>query len=330
MLIKSPYNPIIKPMPDLKWASQKVYNSAAILHDNVYHLFFRAIGEDYISRIGHATSNDGEHFTVEPKPVFEPLEQWEHLGCEDPRITKIDDQYVMAYTAFDGLNARVALSVTTDFVTWSTHKTAFPNWREGRHVDLHQHAWNKAAALFPEKINGKYHLFFGDDHIWQASSDDLINWAPIKDPVLQARDGYFDSGYIEMGPPPIRTDTGWLILYHGINSRSNNRIYRLGAAIVDYNDPSKVIWRCKKPILEPTEPFERIGKIDTIEGGMDRLSHIDQKELEALFDSGDLPQAVFCCGAVETDGKINIYYSGGDTVLCVATCTLADITNGNV
>jgi predicted GH43/DUF377 family glycosyl hydrolase len=325
VLNKSILNPIITAPTNLKWANKKVYNAAAIFFNNNYHLFFRAIGEDYISRIGHAISKDGERFEIYPEPVFEPVEKWENKGCEDPRITKIGDHYVMAYTAYDGLTARIALTTTTDFITWSPRTIAFPNWREGRWVDPSQKAWNKAAAIFPEKINGKYLLFFGDDNIWQAYSDDSINWTPVIKPVLEPRNGYFDSGYIEMGSPPILTKQGWLIIYHGIDSRKSNRIYRLGAVLVSREDPTKIIWRCSKPILEPTELYERIGQIDIIDGGMDRLKTTDEKELNKLSSKGKLPQAVFCCGAIVIDDEIKVYYSGSDTVLCLATGTLENI-----
>lgn len=325
MITKHKLNPILTAQTDLSWANKKVYNAAAVLINNDYHLFFRAIGQDYVSRIGHASGKDGANFKVESEPVFMPLEKWEVKGCEDPRITKIEEKYVMAYTAYDGLTARVAMANTVDFVTWSPRIVVFPDWREGRWVDPDQQTWNKAAAVLPEKINGKYYLLFGDDNIWQAYSDDLVNWTPIIQPVLEPREGRFDSSYIEMGPPPILTDRGWLIIYHGIDGRDSNRVYRLGAAIVEYDNPSKVIWRCKEPILEPTELFERIGQIDIIEGGMERLRSINQKELVSLSEKSQLPQAIFCCGAIEHNGKINIYYSGSDTVLCLATCTIADI-----
>jgi predicted GH43/DUF377 family glycosyl hydrolase len=325
MLTKSTLNPIVTASDDLDWANKKVYNSAAIFVDDTYHLFFRAIGDDYISRIGHAVSEDGTHFQIFPEPVFAPIEKWELMGCEDPRITKIGDNYVMAYTAYDGLTARVALTTTADFITWSPRTIAFPNWREGRWVDPSQKAWNKAAAIFPEKINGKYLLFFGDDQIWQAYSDDLMHWKPVIKPVLEPRKGYFDSEYIEMGPPPILTEKGWLIIYHGIDSRKSNRVYRLGAVLLSLEDPTKIIWRCSKPILEPTELFERIGQIDIIEGGMDSLKVTDEKELIELSLKGKLPQAVFCCGAILIGDELKVYYSGSDTVLCLATGKLEDI-----
>lgn len=325
MLVKSPLNPIITAQPNLPWANRKVYNAAAVYVNDKYHLLFRAIGEDYISRISHAVSKDGVHFDIADKPIFQPLEKWEVKGCEDPRITKIGDKYFMAYTAFDGLAARVAMASTTDFTTWSQRRIIFPDWREGRWVHPSQKAWNKAAALFPEKINDKYLLFFGDDSIWQAHSDDLITWTPVLQPILEPRKGYFDSSYIEMGPPPILTDRGWLVIYHGISGRDNSRVYRLGAAIVAHDDPTKIVWRCSKPILEPTEPFERVGQIDIIEGGMERLKQVTDKELAKLAAANQLPQAIFCCGAIEHNGKINIYYSGGDTVLCLASGTLENI-----
>ena len=325
MLHKSPLNPILKAQPALAWANRKIYNAGAVQIGNTTHLVFRAIGDDNISRLGHATSQDGLHFEVDPKPLFEPVEEWEMKGCEDPRITKVGDQYVMAYNAYDGKTARIAVVTTPDFVTWSHRTIILPAWKTGRWAIPSQPAWNKAAAIFPTQINGQYHLFFGDDDIWQATSDDLQNWTAIDEPVLEPRAGHFDSAYIEMGPPPISTDRGWLILYHGIDGLDNKRVYRLGAALVDYDDPSKVLWRCDQPILEPTELFERIGQIDILDGHLGPLEHTDEKALAARFEKGDLPQAVFCCGAIEKDGQVTVYYSGGDTVLCVATGRVEEI-----
>lgn len=325
MLVKSPTNPILGPISSLWWSNKKVYNAASFVKDNVYTLVYRAIGDDYISRLGMASSLDGVNFRVQEKPIFEPLNKYELHGCEDPRITLINDTYWMAYTAYDGLSARAALTSTKDFVTWSERHILFPTWKEGRWVSPAQNAWSKAAAIFPEKIGRKYKLFFGDDNIWEAESEDLIHWQPSTKPALKPREGLFDSSYIEMGPPPIKTKFGWLIVYHGIDGRDDSRVYRLGAAIMDYADPSVPIWRCKKPILEPSELFERVGMIDIIDGGMQRLSKLDSLSLNKLSKQNKLPQAIFCCGAIAQDDNIQLYYSGSDTVLCLATGSIEDI-----
>jgi len=327
MILKSPANPVLSPIPSLWWANKKVYNTASFLKDNVYSLVFRAIGDDYISRLGMATSLDGINFEVQEVPVFEPINKYETHGCEDPRITLIDDTYWMAYTAYDGLTARIALTSTKDFMSWSERYILFPNWKEGRWVSPTQNAWNKAAAIFPEKIGNNYKLFFGDDCIWGAESEDLTHWQASKKPILAPRKGFFDSSYIEMGPPPIKTDHGWLILYHGIDGRDDSRVYKLGAAVMDYADPSIILWRCKKPILEPSELFEKVGMIDIIDGGMQRLSKIDFVSLHELSKQNKLPQAIFCCGAIDQGDNIQLYYSGSDTVLCLATGSVANIMN---
>ena len=318
MITKHPNNPILVSDPTLWWANKKIYNAAAFEENNEYNLIFRAIGDDYISRLGRARSNDGVHFQIDPEPVFSPEDEWDKMGTEDPRITLIEGIYWMAYTAFDGISARIALTSTKDFKTWSRRKIIFPGWHEGRWVHPEQSEWSKAAALFSEQIGGKYYLFFGDDSIWPAVSDDLVDWAPSKIAVLEPRPGYFDASYIEMGPPPIKTPDGWLIIYHGIDKRDDERVYRLGAALVDLNDPLKVLWRCEEPILEPTEEFEKIGHIDIIEGGMKRLRQLDPEGLKQLSEAGSLPQAIFCCGTISDQNNLKIYYSGSDTVMCLA------------
>ena len=318
MLTKHPSNPILVPDPTLWWANKKIYNAAAFEENREYNLIFRAIGDDYISRLGRARSTDGVDFRIDPEPIFSPESEWDKKGCEDPRISLIEGTYWMAYTAFDGISARVALASTKDFKSWSKRISLFPGWREGRWVPEEQAEWSKAAALFPEQIGGKYYLFFGDDSVWPAESENLVDWKPSKSAVLEPRPGHFDASYVEMGPPPIKTPEGWLILYHGIDTRDDDRVYRLGAALLDLENPLKVIWRSNEPILEPTEDFEKIGHIDIIEGGMDRLRGLEPDSLKLLSKAGKLPQAIFCCGTVSSQSRLKIYYSGSDTVMCLA------------
>ncbi len=324
MLIRSSLNPILLAQPDLPWASKKVYNCGVYRQGGRYVMLFRAIGDDWVSRLGIAYSDDGEHFTIEQSPVFSPLEPWEQKGCEDPRIVKFGDSYHITYTGFDGDTARAAMASSTDLKTWSKRTLMFPDLNQPQREDLPSN-WSKAAAMYPEKIDGKYRLLFGDSHIWAASSDDLINWEVEPEAVLGARGGHFDAGYVEMGPPPMLTDHGWLALYHGVDRMDAQRTYCLGAALFDRAEPRKLLWRRTEPILTPEKPYETSGLVDIIEGGFKRLKTLGADDIQQLAQQGRLPKAVFCCGAVLVDDQVRLYYSGGDTVICTATIDLASI-----
>jgi predicted GH43/DUF377 family glycosyl hydrolase len=175
-------------------------------------------------------------------------------------------------------------------------------------------------------MNDKYYSFFGDNHIWAATSDNLVDWEPLPDPVLKSRDGHFDSAYVEMGPPPILTPRGWLVLYHGIDTFDSQRVYSLGAALFDRENPLRLLWRGSSPILTPTEDYETIGKIDIVDGGYAILKTLKAGDLQQLAAENRLPKAVFCCGAIlEEEDIVRLYYSGGDTVICTATIDLETV-----
>jgi predicted GH43/DUF377 family glycosyl hydrolase len=340
MIRRSASNPILAPRPDLWWSARKLYNSAAVFEDDLFHLIFRAVGDDSISRLGHAWSTDGVAFDVHPTPAFSPAEPWDAAGCEDPRITKLEEQFWMLYTAFDGRTARCAMTSTLDFRSWTPRRLLLPNWREGRWNEpggrpvmlpgfdpstwrAEDANWSKAAALFPQKIGGRYWMYFGDDQIWAAHSTDLINWDATTEPVIGTRAGLFDSAYVEMGPPPIKVSAGWLVLYHGVDRLDRGRTYRLGAAIVSLDDPLHVIYRAESELLQPREEYETSGSIDVVDGleTNPQTRSVGGAE-EKIGEEDEVARAVFCCGAIPRNGRINVYYSGADTVLCLAEMSL--------
>jgi predicted GH43/DUF377 family glycosyl hydrolase len=287
-------------------------------------MLFRGVGDDWISRIFLATSGDGFDFKINETPVISPDSSWESAGCEDPRITKIGNKFWMSYTAFDGITARSAIATSDNLISWKKRGLIFPHHRHPQREDLPKE-WHKSAAMFPKKFKDKYLLLFGDNHIWSATSDDSINWISDLDPIISARKGFFDSAYVEMGPAPIKINSGWLVLYHGIDSFSSNRTYRLGAVILDPDNPLKIIARTNTPILEPKEIYEGIGLIDILPGGYSRLKALSDLGLEALASKHKLPKAVFCCGTLKEGNYIRIYYGAGDTRICVATVDIDTI-----
>lgn len=249
-------NPILTPQGDT-WESKDLFNPAAWSDGETIYMLYRAedstgIGDwNGTSRIGLATSSDGIHFKRRPDPVYEPEDDFELPGgAEDPRIVKIEDTFYLTYTAYDGETARLALASSPDLLTWNRHGLIFPEW-----------GWSKAGAIVPRKINGKYWMYFGDTNIWAATSDDLVNWTPIKEPVMEPRDGMFDSRLIEPGPTPLITEDGILMLY---NSADDDLVYRTGQALFDLHDPTKLLKRSNSYFLAPDTELEIVGQIPNV------------------------------------------------------------------
>jgi predicted GH43/DUF377 family glycosyl hydrolase len=326
MLKRFKGNPIIEPGPDKKWFTKKAYNAAVISREGKYYLLFRGVADDWISRIMLAESSDGINFVIEPDPVIIPENEWEKMGCEDPRVIYLNGRYWVTYTAFDGKTARAAIASSTDMRHWEKHNLLFPNLAHPQRENL-PGDWSKAAAIIPQLIDEHYLLLFGDNHIWSATSTNLINWTSSSVPIIGARPNYFDSAYVEMGPPPIRTDRGWLAFYNGINDFTEKRIYCIGAALLDLNNPLKVIWRCSKPIISPQELYEKVGFVDMVPGGYSSLKNMSVDDIDRLYDKNDLAEAVFCCGSVLEDANIRLYYGAADTRICTATVDLETIFN---
>jgi predicted GH43/DUF377 family glycosyl hydrolase len=287
-------NPILEPIVENAWESRLVFNAAALHLKNQVHILYRAMGNDAISRIGYASTSDGYRIDYRsPTPVFEPKEQAEHSGCEDPRLSLFDDKVVMAYTALSELDHgqlyQIALTSigVEDFLNreWKWNARALP-FRGIR---------NKDAVLFPRRINGKYvmlHRF--DPDVCVAYSADLETWCNIRS-ILGPRRKSWDSWKIGAAGPPIEVNQGWLMIYHGV---SYEKVYCLGVVLLDKNDPEIVLYRSEIPILVPSKDYERFGKV---------------------------PNVVFSCGNVLIDDKVLVYYGAADTVLCVATYELSEL-----
>jgi predicted GH43/DUF377 family glycosyl hydrolase len=277
-----------------------VFNAAAILLRDKIHLLYRARGrKGGISKIGYASTKDGFHIEERlDEPVFEPEpgNELECLGCEDPRLTKIEDTIYLLYTAYGRLSGmfRPIKTIQVGMTSISSRDFALKNWKWGRRHYPFPRVDNKNACLFPEKTEDRWVMYHRiPPHIWIAYSNDLTNWGNM-DIVLSPRKKweYFKIGG---GAPPIKTEEGWLIIYHAVDKEYN---YRLGAAVADLAQPHKILKRGREPILEPQEEYEI---------------------------KGDVPNVVFTCGAVLKDDKIYLYYGGADTVICVATANLYEI-----
>jgi predicted GH43/DUF377 family glycosyl hydrolase len=342
--IRSKINPILKPNPNNVWEGFKIYNPGAIFAEGKYHLFYRAMnrGEDWKSSIGYAVSSDGEYFERFDKPILEAETPEEKRGLEDPRITKVDDTYYMAYAAYDGTNVRLNIATSLNLKKWTKHGKAFSNFeflKNGGHVFKCENGQiikndqkaigkerSKSGAIFPEKINGRYWMLFGEYNIWLANSDDSIHWNVLPGVFLSPRENKFDNTFVEMGSTPIKTDKGWLILYHGID---NWKTYRIGFLLLDLNNPEKILYRNDDAIFEPIEKYETQGFVDVLPGGLQKMQKLNDKELEKFIDNSvknkSMNAVTFCCGATLIGDTLRIYYGAGDSYVCTATTSLKDI-----
>ncbi len=282
-LTRFPGNPILLPSTHNIWENANVFNAAAVEFNGLVYMHYRAQGLDRLSRIGCAISTDGYHFNRLQEPVLSPGTEYEIFGVEDPRITRIDDVFYMLYTAYSPHGTRVSLARSTNLLHWERMGVVLPDED------------NKDAALFPEKIGGRYVMFHRRvPDIWLAYSDDLLHWTDHQI-IMRPRPGLWDGIRIGAGGPPFRTDAGWLFFYHGF---AEDRIYCLGIALLDLNDPSKVLKRQIDPILCPSTPWEYFG---------------------------DVPNVVFTDGGVETESEYLIYYGAGDHVMAVASVSKQDV-----
>ena len=345
LFIRSKYNPILKPNPRNWWEAKKLYNPGAVFYNGKYHLFYRAVGngEDWKSVIGYAVSDDGENFKRFDSPLLSNTREVEKRGLEDPRITKIGDIFYMTYAAYDGITPRLSIAISKDLKIWKKEGCAFSDWNfkraggvaigwdENGKIFIKQKfaELSKSGGIFPEKINGKFWMLFGEYRIWFATSDDGLNWIGDQSPFLGPRSGnFFDNTFVEMGPPPIKTKKGWLVLYHGINDK---HWYQIGFLLLDLQNPRKILFRSNTPIFKPEEKYEMSGIVDVLHGGLAVMQKMSEKELKKFLATneakGTMPKVTFCCGATVVDNILRIFYGASDSVICTATANIDELLN---
>lgn len=251
----------------------------------------RSTGFAYLTSISYiriARSKDGRRFTVDDKPFLYPSGHLETLGIEDPRVTQIGDVYYIYYSAVSSVGIGESMVSTKDFAAVKRLGMIFcPD--------------NKDVLIFPEKVNDKYYALhrptmksIGSPEIWIAESENLVHWGNHKH-LIGLREAGWDCGRIGGGAVPFRTDRGWLELYHGASLQHR---YCMGAVLMDLNDPTKVIARSAKPILEPEADYE----------------------INGFF--GDV---VFSCGALVEGDTVKMYYGVADTSMACAELSLQEI-----
>jgi len=305
MMARFEKNPILSPIKEHSWESKYTFNAGAIYVGGRVHILYRAMGDDDTSVLGYASSADGLHIDERlDHPVYVPREgfEWKHQpgfsGCEDPRLTRIDDTIYMCYTAYDGINPpRIALtSIKVEHFINQEWDWARPKLISAPGMD------NKDSCIVPGKIDGKYVVFhrlppcIWIDYVSDLEFDDN-HWLGGHQ-LMGPRVNSWDNLKIGLNGPPEKTEYGWLLLYHGV-SREDTK-YRMGAALLDLDNPMKVLARLHNPILEPLTSYENNG-----------------------YRAG----TVFSCGQVIKDGVLFIYYGGADKYEAVATTPLENILN---
>ena len=275
--------------------SNTVFNGTPIETEDGVLLLIRIEGQRGYSLFALARSEDGLRFEVDPAPVMlpartGPFAEYECKGIEDPRVTVIDGVCYVVYTAVGKCGPRIALAKTDDYINYER-------------IAIISEPGNKDGVLFPRKINGRYArldrpIGMGRGSIWVSYSPDLLHWGDSQ-VVMSPRSGHWDEFRIGASVPPIETDEGWLEIYHGVKMTDSGPIYRIGTALLDIDDPSKVLKRGTIPSLSPGTYYERVG---------------------------DVGNVVFGCGAVVADdGSMKIYYGAADTSICVGLTNIHDL-----
>lgn len=314
-------NPIISPRENPKeWEVAGTFNPAAMVDsEGRTHIVYRAIGADGVSRLGYASSLDGEKFQNRSDyPIFSmknprnksitiPVEKkyydpvmypsggsWG--GCEDPRMVCINGRVYVTFNAFDGWDfIRIAVISLDE----KKFKKGQWDWSEPFLISPEKQI-NKNWVLFPEKIDGKFAILHSISPEVQIDYVDFLEELAAGTKTIKSRFGQktaretWDTWVRGAGPPPIKTDEGWLVLYHAMDKKDPHIGYKLGALLLDKDNPKKIIARAPSPILTPEQWYENDWK----------------------------PGVVYACGAVVKNNILSVYYGGGDKHTCVAQTEL--------
>jgi predicted GH43/DUF377 family glycosyl hydrolase len=290
-------NPILT-KDDVPYPVATIHNAAVVKFNKKYIMIFRSHKLNGRSILGLAESENGFDFRVDPNPFMVPapegvFKEYEEFGVEDPRIVFLEDEFLITYSAYSKHGVRVGLAKTKDFKT--VDRFALITEADYRNV-----------VIFPEKFDGLYlrmdrpHSDISPWSIWISYSPDLRFWGDSK-VIMKPVQYHWDEMKIGPGAPPIKTSRGWLSIYHGVFPTMDGSVYRLGVALHDLRDPSRIIAVGDEWILQPEEVYEITGYVHNV---------------------------VFSCGAVpEDDGSVKIYWGGADKVMCVGTANLEELVD---
>jgi predicted GH43/DUF377 family glycosyl hydrolase len=299
LFTRHPGNPILT-AGDWPYPVNAVFNPAAAVVDGHTVVLARVEDRRGISHLAVARSANGvDGWAVDPEPLLSPDEDvaGEQWGFEDPRVVRVDElgHFVITCTAYGPGGPAVFLATTDDFTSVERH-------------GIIRQPEDKNAALLPHRVDGRWVLlhrpktqFVGArGEIVLSRSPDLVSWS-APEQVLQPRDGaWWDSLRIGLGPPPLRTEHGWLLVYHGVKETVAGGIYRVGLALLDLDEPTRVLRRLPHWVLAPLAPYER---------------------------DGDVPNVVFPCGLLHdpASGTVRLYYGAADSSICLATARLDEL-----
>lgn len=297
MITRYKNNPILT-KDDVPYPVATTHNAAVTKYRDKYIMLFRSHLFSGRSILGYAESSDGFQFKVAEKPFLIPsdegiFKEYEEFGVEDPRITFLEGEYLITYSAYSRHGVRIGLAKTKDFKTL-------------KRFSLITEADYRNVVIFPEKFNGLYarldrpHSEISPWSVWISYSPDLRFWGESK-LIMKPVQYHWDEMKIGPGAPPIKTSRGWLNIYHGVFPTMDGSVYRLGVALHDLADPSRIIAVGDQWILQPEEVYEITGYVHNV---------------------------VFCCAAVpEEDGTVKIYWGGADKVMCAGTARLDELVD---
>ena len=313
-----------------------VLNPAVIKVNHTIHMFYRAVTTDNYSTIGHCTlSSPTEVQWRSEKAILVPQAQYEFQGLEDPRIVCIEGVYYLSYTAYDGTNALGALATSTDLVSWQKHGIIVPQitYEEFKHFtesegkmhdkyarfneyqishekqDRKVFLWDKNLIIFPRKINNKFYIF----HRIRPDIQVVVAVEKLEDLTIEFWQNYFihfddyivlspkydhEVSYIGSGCPPIETDAGWLLIYHGVHDTVKGYVYSACATLLDIDNPEKEIARLPYPLFFPEKEWELKGEVNNV---------------------------CFPTGAIVENDTIFIYYGAADERIAVASLSLREL-----
>jgi predicted GH43/DUF377 family glycosyl hydrolase len=288
-------NPILT-QNDVPYKVETVHNAGVTKFEGRYVMLFRSHLDTGRSIIGLAESADGFKFEVRAEPFMRPsregaFAEYEEFGVEDARITHLEGAYYITYSAYSRHGVRIGLAKTRDFK--SVERVAFITQADYRNT-----------VIFPEKIGGRYvkldrpHSDISPWSIWISYSPDLRHWGDSR-VVMKPVKYHWDEMKIGPGAPPVKTDKGWLSIYHGVFPTMDGCVYRLGAALHKLDDPAEILGVGDRWILQPEDAWEVVGYVHNV---------------------------VFSCGAVaEDDGTLKLYWGGADKVMCAGTAVIDEL-----
>ncbi len=317
-----------------EFENEATFNPCVVKVDGVVHMFYRAVRRGNFSTVGYCQLVDNKIIRRFKEPILVPEHEYESQGIEDPRVTFLDGKYHMFYTAYDGQNARVAYAVAEELpyfhkmglVTPSfSYEIAGSNMKKNElsmkykyHEEQYKSSrgddvllWEKDAFLFPEKINGKHALVHrilpGIQIVYFDDYSELINeeyWIKnlqnLSSDIILEPKYWYENSSIGGGCVPIRTQKGWLLIYHATQLTERGKIYHASAALLDIEDPEKVIGRLHNPLFSPEELYEKLGVVNNV---------------------------VFPTGAIAEGDKLTIYYGAADKVTAAKSMSLGELVD---